>query len=374
MSASDRHTRFFDSRAAYMMFARSTNEKEAVAARVGRELSLVTPGERALRIFDAGMGDGSVLAQLMRELHQSFTHIPWLVVGKEISIEDVRQALERIPDRLAEHPELVFVVTNMRYSEAPTLTPNEDPSDDMNWREVALTGSTAHDFAQQIRALYPTLATDWEVRTSEKTRNPLYVRPSVLVLYRKDRKFLLQSVVPKPGESDGSYDLVVASQTYRARTSAERKAQMVLVPLARALAPGGRLVGVHSLGDDPGLEIIRGVWPGEDPFQTTRHELMKVAAAELGDDELVYEPGSDDESIFRFHLHSMPTEESEHIGTPSILAAWNAAAYVAQIDEPRLLEATASGTYLKPTADILRKHDGVWFNNESYVISRPSTS
>ena len=70
----------------------------------------------------------------------------------------------------------------------------------------------------------------------------------------------------------------------------------------------------------------------------------------------------------------MPTEEREHIGTPSILAAWNAAAYVAQIDEPRLSEATASGSYMKPTADVLREHDGVWFNNESYVISRPSAT
>jgi len=366
------HMRFFDSRAAYMMFARSTNEKESVAARVGRELSQVTPGERSLRIFDAGMGDGSVLAQLMSELHQSFTHIPWLVVGKEISIEDVRQALERIPDRLAEHPELVFVVTNMRYSEAPTLTPTELPSEGITWRDVPLQGSAAHDFAQQIRALYPTLTHDWEVRTSEVTRNPLYVRPSVLVLYRQDREFLLRPVVPKPGEGVSSYNLVIASQTYRARTSAERKAQMVLAPLAKALGAGGRLVGVHSLGDDPGLQIIRGVWPGEDPFQTTRHELMKVVATELDDDEFLLEAGSDEESVFRFHLHSMPTEEREHIGTPSILAAWNAAAYVAQIDERRLSDATASGAYIEPTAEVLREHDGLWFNNESYVISRRS--
>jgi hypothetical protein len=196
----------------------------------------------------------------------------------------------------------------------------------------------------------------------------------VLVLYRQDREFLLRPVVPKPGEGVSSYNLVVASQTYRARTSAERKAQMVLVPLAKALGPGGRLVGVHSLGDDPGLEIIRGVWPGEDPFQTTRHELMKVVATELDDDEFLLEAGTDEESVFRFHLHSMPTEEREHIGTPSILAAWNAAAYVAQIDEHRLSDATASGAYLKPTADVLREHDGLWFNNESYVISRRSAS
>ena len=71
-------------------------------------------------------------------------------------------------------------------------------------------------------------------------------------------------------------------------------------------------------------------------------------------------------------MHSMPTEETEHIGTPSILATWNAAAYVAQIDEPRLSQAMSTGSYLEPTASVMRQHNGVWFNNESYVISRSS--
>lgn len=360
--------RFFDSRAAYMMFVRSTNEKARVAARVGSELAQVKPGKHALRVFDAGMGDASVLSQLMREMHQTFTHIPWLIVGKEISVEDVRQALDRMPDRLAEHPETAFVVTNMNYREAPALTPDDDT--ELVWREVALDGSTAHSFASQIHELFPVIAKDWEVKTSPRTGNPVYVRPAVLVLYRKDREFGLSPAIPKPGGPANVYDLVVASQTYRARTSTQRKAKTVLAPLTGALAPGGRLVGVHGYGHDPGLEIIRGVWPGEEPFPTGRHELLRVTEAVVADDALVMAPGSDDESIFDFHVHPMPTEETEHIGTPSILAVWNAAAYVAQIDEARLAEATSSGSYIEPTARVMRRHESVWFNNESYVIRR----
>ena len=59
------------------------------------------------------MGDATVLGLLMRRLHRRFTHVPWRVVGKEISVEDVRHALGWLPDRFAEHPELVFVVTNL---------------------------------------------------------------------------------------------------------------------------------------------------------------------------------------------------------------------------------------------------------------------
>lgn len=365
--------RFFDSRAAYLMFTTATNEKSVVADRIGTELDKVGPGESAFRLFDSGMGDGSVLSQLMRRMHTVFPHIPWLILGKEISIEDVRLALSRVPDRLFEHPELVLVVTNMNNREAPTLTPTGHSAADLNWIEAPLEGATADDFSRQIQQLFDRLAHCWEVVTSPTTGNPLYARPSVLVIYRKDREFLLKRVIPRPGETEGVYDLIVASQPYRARTSAERKVRLVLVPLARALDRGGRMIVVHAHGDDPGLEIIRGVWPDEDPFQTGRAELLEEAQRQLTapeDSDLVYLESPDDEAIFRYELHAMPTERTEHIGTGLTLAAWNAAAYVAQIDERRLSEVLASGSYVPATRAVLARYGGVWFNDEAYVIAR----
>lgn len=365
--------RFFDNRAAYLMFTTATDEKSVVAERIGEELVEVGPGEHALRVFDAGMGDGSVLSQVIRKMHRQFPHIPFLVVGKEISIEDVRIALQRFPDRLLEHPEMVVVITNMSYREAPGLRPGPSKLDDLNWIVAPLAGSTSDDFGRQIQALFDRLAHAWEVVTSPKTGNPLYARPSVLVLYRKDREFILKDVIPGFGSGVDGYDLIIASQPYRARTPTERKAELVLVPLARALAPGGRMVVIHGYGDDPGLEIIRGVWPDEDPFQTGRAELLAAAERQLdqpGDHDLVFPELSDDEAIFRYELHAMPSERTEHIGTGLTLAAWNAAAYVAQIDEERLASAMQSGAYVPATRSVLERYGGVWFNDEAYLIIR----
>jgi hypothetical protein len=366
--------RFFDNRAAYLMFTTATNEKAVVAERIGRELEEVGPGPNALRIFDAGMGDGSVLTQVMRRMHRVFTHIPWLVVGKEISIEDVRIALGRMADRLAEHPEMVVVVTNMSYSEAPSLTPAGDKDNDTLWIEAPLDGSTADDFSGQIHGLFDQLAHAWEVVTSPTTGNPLYARPAVLVLYRRDREFILKDVIPRRGSTEaGDYDLIVASQPYRARTSAKRKVKLVLVPLARALAPAGRLIVVQAHGDDPGLEIIRNVWPDEDPFTTGRAELLAEARRQLDgpeDSDLIFPETSDEEALFRYDLHAMPSERTEHIGTGLTLAAWNAAAYVAQIDEGRLSEVMTSGVYVPATREVLERRGAVWFNDEAYLITR----
>jgi hypothetical protein len=244
----------------------------------------------------------------------------------------------------------------------------------LRWTTVPLEGSTAFDFSRQIRDLYPSLVDDWAVRTSDKTGNPVYVRPSVLVLYRKDREFILNDIIPRPGRPLGSaYQLVIAAQPYRARTSVDQKMSMVLAPLARALAPGGRMVVVHAHGNDPGLEIIRGVWPEEDPFQTNRHVLADAAQAHLvepGDEDLVFESIPDEEAIIRYELHAMPSEVQEHIGTSLIVAAWNAAAYVAQIDEERLSEALSTGRYVPATRRVIQQYEGVWFNDEAFVISR----
>jgi hypothetical protein len=277
-----------------------------------------------------------------------------------------------MPDRLHEHPELVVVITNMSYREAPQLAP-EQVSVDVNWIEAALEGDTTDDFGRQIHDLFDRLADAWEVVTSPKTGNPLPAKPSVLVVYRKDREFLLKRVIPQPGDPPNRYDLILASQPYRAATSVERKVRSVIVPLARSLAPGGRMVVIHAHGDDPGIEIIRGVWPDEDPFQDDRHDLIAEARKQLtgpGDADLIFPELDDDEAIFRYELHAMPSERTEHIGTGLTLAAWNAAAYVAQIDEERLSDAMASGEYVQATRDVLERYGEVWFNDEAYIVSR----
>ena len=65
-----------------------------------------------------------------------------------------------------------------------------------------------------------------------------------------------------------------------------------------------------------------------------------------------------------------PTRSPGSIGTSTAFAAWNAAVYVAQIEDDRLTEMTQSGRTLDAVREVLRKHNGLWFYDESYVISR----
>ena len=58
--------RFYDNRQKYLAFVNTCNEKTAIARRAYQELTHVKPSPPALRIFDAGMGDATVLSRLMR--------------------------------------------------------------------------------------------------------------------------------------------------------------------------------------------------------------------------------------------------------------------------------------------------------------------
>src|SRR5580698_5466265 len=96
--------RFYDNRQKYLAFVNTCNEKSAVARRAAQELDHIRPTPPALRIFDAGMGDATVLSRLIRSTHKVYPTVPLLVVAKEISLEDVRLGLEKMPDRFYEHP------------------------------------------------------------------------------------------------------------------------------------------------------------------------------------------------------------------------------------------------------------------------------
>lgn len=371
-----RNFRFFDNRQKYLLFVNTCSEKWEIADRVGLELANIHPRPPAVRVFDAGVGDGTVLARAMRTMHDRFPTMPFYVVGKEISLEDIRLTLQKMADRFVEHPSTVVVLTNLAYAEAPWLAAKSlSAATSLVWKEVAMEGDTAHSFEKQITDLEPFLAESWKARVSPKSGNPVYERPVILVLYRADHRFLLDQIVPKPGGSTADYDLVIASQPYRARASLDFKAKRVLAPLARALGPGGRMIAIHSHGHDPGLEIIQKVWPDDNPFAHNRHDLLKATKQELGTAarDLNFNAYSDQRSLFRYVMHTLPSEISSaasSIGTSTLFAAWNAAIYVAQVEDDRLSHVQSDQRYVEATREVLQQHGGLWFYDESFVISR----
>src|SRR5436305_8200390 len=207
--------RFFDNRQKYLLFVSTCSEKTEVGNRISLELGNLQPAPPALRIFDAGVGDGTVLSRVMRAVHARFPTMPLYVVAKEISYEDVRLMLEKMADRLFEHPATVLVVTNLYYAEAPWLTPRSaSAAQGLIWKDVTLSGNTAHGFAEQIGELEGFLAENWRAGISPTTGNPVYQRPIILTLRREDHSFLLDPIMPRPGPVIAAFGHVLRAPPY----------------------------------------------------------------------------------------------------------------------------------------------------------------
>ena len=132
------------------------------------------------------------------------------------------------------------------------------------------------------------------------------------------------------------------------------------------------MVVIQSTGRDPAMEIVRGVWPDADPFPTPRQELLRELHSQLGDErpDLRYLTYPDSRAQFRYDLQLPPDEVADNISTSSLLAAWNAATYVAQVEDERVKPAMSRGRYLDVTSEVLTKYQGLWFIDESFNVAR----
>ena len=363
--------RFFDNRQKYLLFVTTTNEKNKIADALKPIVQNLKPKNPALKIFDAGMGDGSLLMSVMRQCHQKMPNIPLLVSTKEISMEDVRLGLEKLPDRFAEHKNTVFVISNLNYVESTSLkSRNVKKQKKMNWKVVKLKGNSSLDFSNQLRKLNQEfLAKNWQVETNPKTGTSTYKEPSVIVIYRKDQEFVLQDVIPKKNNGKTDYDLIIASQPYRSRVTAEKKVKYVIEPMIKSLAKKGKLVVVHACGGDPANKIVKKIWPKENPFPYLYSSIEK------------YIKSNSDKSflkMLKFHkvkkityvLRALPNEISGGIATSLIFSAWNAAVYVNQISDEQIMKAEKHKNYQKVVQNVVNKYRGLHFKNELFVIEK----
>ena len=362
--------RFYDNRQKYLLFVTTTNEKNKIADAVRPHISKIKPQKPGIKIFDAGMGDGSLLMNVMRQCHSKNPTIPLLVSTKEISIEDVRLGLEKLPDRFVEHKNTVFIISNLHYAEAADLkSKNLKKQKKINWNIIKLKGNTSIEFAQQLRKQNEFLEKKWNIEINEKTGNPTYKEPSVMVIYRKDREFNVNELIPTKSNSRNKFDLIIASQPYRSRISAEKKVKYVIEPMIRALKPKGKLLTIHAAGKDPANDIIKKIWPNEKPFPFLGNSIISYLKKNL-DKSLLKKLSFGEKRKIKCRLRALPNEISGSIATSLVFSAWNASIYVNQMDDEKVIKAEKTKNYEKIVTQIVAKNKGLYFNNEIFVIKK----
>lgn len=363
---------FHEQRQRFHVFANTTNESWVLADRIAEDLTGLTPGPDGIRIFYAPMDNGITLTRTLRAVHAKFPDTPVLVVLKGRGLEDLRNTMGRLVDRIAEHPLSVFVLTNLYVREALDLEKKSDDSPHpVSWRDVALTGTRSYDFQRQMAPLYEVLSREWLIHQGEHAQ-PVYAQPSVVTVFREDQRDKLAHLIPQQGKTGLEYDYCLLNHSYLQSHTMQFRIDHVLGPVTAALAPGGKMTVVQAHGQDPAHRIVQRIWPDVPMPFISRHDIIKELRRAMGDRllEFKFTGLTDATSLFRFDMHTLPVFGGSEIGALSLTSAWNNAVYFAEVKEELAQAAIREGKqYLDITRDVLREHGGLWFVNETFSVT-----
>ncbi|MCC5983010.1 MAG: hypothetical protein JJU42_01485 [Rhodobacteraceae bacterium] len=355
------------------VFAATTNESWVQADMIVTDLLQDPPPETGLRLFYSPMDNGVTLTRVLRAIHARHPGLPILVVMKGWGLEDLRNTMGRMIDRLIEHPQLVFVLTNLYTREAVHLkkTAAEGPRD-LAWHEIGLTGRVSYDYQLQLADLFPRIAPEWCVRQGPDDF-PVYSRPSVVTIMRADQRKAIAHLLPRPDGPPLAFDYAFLNHPYLHSHTMKFRVDYILAPIISHLAPGGRMKVVQSLGSDPAHEIIQSVWPNEPLKPVSRHDI--ISALRKARPDLMRGASlrglTDARSLYRFDMHTLPTITGSDQPDLSLQGAWSNAVYFARVREQLVEAVMRSGTdYLDATRKVLLRHRGLWFVNEAFEVQR----
>ena len=294
--------------------------------------------------------------------------MPFYVVGKEISLEDVRLTLQKMSDRFFEHPATVLVLTNLAYADAPWLhVKSLNAASSLVWHELPLLGNSAHRFEQQIIDLEPFLAQNWKagVVAAHRQSDLRAAGGARASIARTTASCSIRSfrspAAPSPITTSSSPRSPIAPAR-----SLEFKAKRVIAPLARALGPGGRLIAIHSHGHDPGMEIIQRVWPDDNPFIHDRHRSSKRSstnsarpAASSTSTPMPTTARCSATTCIRCRRKSPNRSAPRRCSRPGTRRSmWRRSRTTASAT------VAADGSYIDATRAVLRERGGLWFFDE----------
>ena len=359
--------RFFDDRLKYLSFIQNTSEKRAISMELSPYIASMPKNRTFLRILDAGTGDGTIKSNVIKTFHKHHPYTSLLITGKEISYEDLKNTLEKMPDRFVEHPNLLVTMTNVRFSELGHIENNNKiKNKKVKTYTLILKEDNSYDFHHQINKLNNFIKKYWGIEIDNKSRTS-YAHPCIIRIYREDHKRYLQPFLDNDYENN-NYDLIIASQAYRAASLVKTKVNNVIAPLMRLLNKSGRLLVTHSCGGDTVEKIIKVAWKEKDPFPNNAKDIIEYLKNNPVGENNKYSYSKP--KFYTFNFKRSPDQTVSELFGHGVDAKWANILYIGQIPEKEIQEIEKSPATQKKIKTAINKEDKMYFKNEIFSIKK----
>tara|TARA_Y100000768_G_scaffold4782_1_gene3408 strand:- start:4960 stop:6060 length:1101 start_codon:yes stop_codon:yes gene_type:complete len=360
--------RFFDDRLKYLSFIQNTSEKKAISQKLYPHVDDLSQNKSYLRVLDAGTGDGTIKSNVIKSFHRYHPYTSLLITGKEISYEDLKNTLEKMPDRFVEHPNLMITMTNVKFAELGLIeTSKKIKNKKVKEFNLILKSDNSFDFHSQItgNALGNFIKKNWGIEIDSKSRTS-YSNPCIIRVYREDHEKHFKQFV-KNDYKNNNYDLIIASQAYRAASSVGVKVKNVISPLMRLLNKSGKLLVTHSIGGESIQKILKMAFKDKEAFPNTAKDIIDYLKNNpVGDNNYSFsKPVS-----YSFNFKKAPDQTVTELFGHNTDAKWANIVYVGQIPD-KDIQALEKNTrlYNKVKKEIDNSGE-IQFKNEIFSIKK----
>ena len=361
--------RFFDDRLKYLSFIQNTGEKKAISEKIYSHIASLSDNKSYLRILDAGTGDGTIFSNIIKSFHKHHPYSSLLITGKEISYEDLKNTLEKMPDRFVEHPNLLITMTNVKFSELG-LIENSVKIKDKKIKEfnLVLKSNNSFDFNSQItgKLLGNFVKKNWGIEIDKKDRTS-YSSPCIIRVFREDNEKHLKKFL-KNDYKNNNYDLIIASQAYRAAASVKVKVNNVIGPLMRLLNKSGKLLVTHSSGGKSIQKVLKIAFKDKEAFPNNAKDIIEhLKNYPIGENN-IYSFSKPNNYYFKFK--KAPDQTVTELFGHNTDAKWANILYVGQIPEKDIQMLEKNQRLRNKVRKTIDLSGPIQFQNELFSITK----
>jgi hypothetical protein len=233
---------------------------------------------------------------------------------------------------------------------------------------LILKSDNSFDFNTQITGtkLSNFIKKNWGIEIDKNDRTS-YSNPCIIRIYREDNKRHLEHFL-KNDYKNNNYDLIIASQAYRAASSVKVKVNNVIGPLMKLLNKSGKLLITHSCGGDSIQKILKIAFKEKEAFPNTAKDIIEYLKNNPIVENNKFNFGMPKSYFFNFR--KAPDQTVTELFGHNMDAKWANILYVGQIPEKDIQGLEKNQRAFNKVKKAIDNEKLIQFKNEIFSITK----